>query len=233
MLRVLKKFATTVGLVLSASAAFAAPVTQTITHNYGTGAGKVAPTYGGDCGMTANSVTVRDSLTGGCTNRFSDSFSFTGFDSVDSFTLTLSFSGTANILEDWKVRPGSNAWSANDQAYKNLPWNIFDIALPALLFDMPNSTAATTATFVFNAGNLNGNASGAGTLDDVFSQIVSEGKFQLWFADQGITSNSFTLNSASLTIAGTTASVPEPASLALAGLALCGVAAASRRRKSA
>lgn len=199
----LKTFAAAAALAL-VSAASQATVIGTITHDYGKAAGNVAASTGGTSCDTLNATTITVTNKSGCA-RFLDSFDFSAmaYSAIDSFTLSLTFSGTNGLFEYWGARPASSAFNGS-------------LIQPTL----NSSAAATTQSFTFT--NLSN--------PDVFKQIVAGGSFYLWFAQNGFGQQSFTLDSAKLTVNGTAAAaVPEPGSLALLGVAALGLAAASRR----
>jgi len=186
-----------------------------VDKNYGSAKGYVNPNAAvrKPCDkINANSITVKDTASG-CT-WFSDVFDFSalGAKNIDSFDLTLSFSNTndsfalgpTRTYEDWRVVVGDSATSKS-----------------ATELDMTNSLALTTQTFHIDAKSH----------ADVFSSIAANGKFFLSFRDDSWLSSDFILRSASLKVNGIEASdVPEPASIALFGVAMLGAAAARRRR---
>jgi len=183
-----------------------------VDKNYGSAAGYVNPNAGvrKPCDkLNTNSITVKDTASG-C-SWFSDVFDFSalGTKNIESFDLTLTFSNTNDVFalgstrtyEDWRVMVGDSA------THKS-----------TVQLDMTNSTAAVTQTFHIDAT----------THADVFSSIASNGKFYLSFRDDSWLSSEFILRSASLQV--NAADVPEPASIALFGVAMAGAAFARRRR---
>ncbi|HNT38170.1 MAG TPA: PEP-CTERM sorting domain-containing protein [Rubrivivax sp.] len=186
----------------------------TIFHDYGSGAGLVAPTSlggGNPCDvLNSNSVTVR-SDTSGC-GRFYDVFDFSSFsyDSIDHFVLTLDFSGARNEVclfgscyERWAPRPASSTSNGSSQVATYL-------------------NASGTQSWMFD-NSL-----------DVFNSIVTAESFYLWMSREvGMGVQSLTLNSAKLEVFGAEPqnTVPAPATLALVALGLIGVGGLQRRRQ--
>ncbi|RYF46710.1 MAG: PEP-CTERM sorting domain-containing protein, partial [Cytophagaceae bacterium] len=123
---------------------------------------------------------------------------------ITSFSLTLNFAGTGNSFENWAMRPASSGLVGSSRTQS-----------------LTKTTAAFSQTFIIdNVSN-----------PDVFNTIVSNNNFYLWFASNGLGQQNFTLNSATLDVKGE--SVPEPASLALFGIAALGFSAARRRVSTA
>lgn len=172
-----------------------------VTKTYGTGNGP-ASTGPGSCDtLNASSVTVRDG--GSCTQRFYDLFDFSSlnYTSLDHLTLTLSFNSTNGFGEDWRVRFAQSTTAASSNLM-----NMSEVG-----------SAGTTQSFTFNAANGG----------SVFNNIAANEKMYLWFSEEGLGSHNFNLSSARLDVFGT--AVPEPASMALFGIAL-GALGLSRRR---
>ncbi len=188
------------------SAANASVVTiGSITKQYGSVGGAVASTSSFSCDtLNANSIRITDSS--GC-QRFHDLFNFSAmnYQNIDHLKLTLTFGATNDrymgfFAEDWRVRAADSVSHGS-----------------STLLDMTSVSGTTTQSFTIDA-----------TLTDVFPNIINNGKFYLWFADQGVGPNNFNLMSARLDVNGT--AVPEPAGIALFGLALAGLMFARRRR---
>lgn len=207
-----KLLAPLVATVLLAGPAHASLI-GTITHDYGS-AGHVPGGLqsGGSCDtLNSSSVTIRN--TSGC-QRFFDSFDLSGlaYDNIDSFSLSVTFSDTANSImfgliptEWWRVRPASSAVDGSNITGSSL--------------GIDRSANLATNTFTFDD-----------TLD-VFGDILDGEAFYLWFSHVGLGTQSFNLYSASLEVYGTAqAAVPEPAMLSLMGLGLLGLAYSCRRR---
>jgi len=194
------------GLLLSSTMASAAVVqVGSITRNYGTSGTTPASMPAGTCDtLNSNSVTIRD--TGSGCQRFYDMFDFGAmqYGSLDRLVLTLSFSNTNNLLEDWKVR------------FAQSP----TVAVPtAGLINMNEvGSAGTTQSFTLNF--VNGGS--------VFTTVAANEKMYLWFSEEGFGAHNFTLSSARLDVYGT--ALPEPAGMALFGIALGALGVARRRR---
>ena len=196
---------------LMVSVAQAAPVLlSTIEHDYGTDIGQMAPSSmgGGSCDvMGTDSVTVRSASN--C-QRFYDEFDFgsVSYDSINSFVLTLGFSGARNEtfgLERWAPRPASSTTSGSSQVAAYL-------------------AASGVQSWTFDSSL------------DVFDDIVSGGSFFLWMSRELVFgTNSLDLDFAELKIYGEpeTQAVPEPATLALAMFGLiAGFATTPRVRRA-
>ncbi|SMY09281.1 VPLPA-CTERM sorting domain-containing protein [Flavimaricola marinus] len=187
---------------LSATTVQAATIYEE-THDYGLG--QYDPS-GSDV-LVSDGVVVSDTSL----DRFSDSFDFTAvdYDSIDSISLTLTFSdaGPAGLgfLEAWTARiQGSDPGSSSDDFF-------------ALLFDplSPQSITISLSTDVLGV--------------DAFAHTLDTGVFEFWFSEFSTNADAFTLDSATLSISGTLAAVPLPATGALMLLALGGIAATRRK----
>lgn len=202
-------------VLLFSSSAFASLIGN-VDHAYGTD--NYVPSFLGSTACDtkhANSLTVKDSGPINC-QRFVDVFDFSAFDfaSVDYFELELTFSATNNDncwwifcdYENWYVRPAkSTSFAATSSEERSLI----------------RADGKTIQTFMFNATNLS----------SIFSDIVDNKKFYLWFAEESFGSDQFNLFNAKLSVYGSPviidvgnnidpAKVPAPASLALLGLGL-------------
>lgn len=193
------------GLLFSSST-FAGLI-GSIEHNYGASNYIPESMASNSCDSKASAhISIKDSS--GC-QRFVDLFNFAdfNFESVDYFTLDLTFSATRDdscilILfcnyESWQVRPGVSTISAPSSG----------------LQDLKRSNGITQQSFIFNADNLS-----------IFDEIVDNKKFYLWFAENSSGSDQFNLYNASFNVYGTAAAqapaqVPVPASIALFALGL-------------
>ena len=187
-----------------------------ITHDYGSQQYIASSLVsGGSCDtMNSDSVTIRNT-TSNC-QRFYDLFDLSSinYDTIDYFELTLSFSATNNIswdfwnnYEQWAARPASStSVGATTQSNINRKSNLF------------------TQTLTFNSSNTN-----------VFTDILANETFYLWFSHNGFGQQSFNLADAKLDVFGTlqvaaVTDVPEPAPLALLSLSLIALALGKRRK---
>jgi len=204
------------GLLLTASMASAsAAVVQvgSITRNYGSSGATPASMPAGSCDtLNASSVTVRDSS--GC-QRFYDLFDFGAFNysSFDHLTLTLNFGAT------------------NDVNMVTIP--VVNITIPVLedwrvRFASSPIVGSNVLHNMNEVGSPTSQAFNLLSTENVYNSIVANKKLYLWFSDEAAGANNFQLYSARLDVYGT--ALPEPGSMALAGIAL-GALALSRRRK--
>jgi hypothetical protein len=196
-----------------AAPAQAATLLGSFQHDYGSDAGRIDPP--GTDALNAASVTVSDQSSG----RFSDSFDFSSlaYDSIESFSLTLTYAGAGpsfslaclGICELWTVRVQGNNSSG------------FDDDLFGLL------TGTPVQTFNLSASDDVGSIT-------AFAQSVASQTYAFWFSEWSGGADSFRLSSARLDIYGTPpiAAVPLPAGglLLMGGL---GAFAALRRRTAA
>ena len=191
------------------AAAGATPL-ATYTHTYGSRAGQIDPA--GNDALGNGYVTVSDQSK----ERFADAFGFANleFATVDHFALTLNYSQTNGsffglVNEAWYVRPGG--------------------ALEYTTFKLQRTgNTSTSSSFTIDAA-----------MSPQFATMVGARSFEFWLAEDSLLLSDFRLNSAVLEIHGqapvvaAAAAIPEPATLALFGLALTGLAASRRRTKKA
>jgi len=184
-------------LALAAGSAQAAPILLgEITHDYGSAAGKLNP--GGNDALSTDYVTVSDQSS----QRFADVFNFSSlaYSSISSFQLTLNFSNTNGLFEDWRARAGQSNY------------------LPALV-----STGNTVVSQTFTFGPSVDTFSSA-VLAKTFSLwFAEEGffaqSFRLYDAKLSVYGE-----------AAAVTRVPEPGTLALLGVSLLGGLALRRKR---
>lgn len=185
------------------------PFSETITQNFGTNAGHVAPIYGKGGTMAPSYVTVLDKndSTG---NRFYHEISFGDlvYETVSSLTLTLKVADAAYkfFIEDWRVFGSKNGGTSTSDRQQ-------------LGDKITGDTWSVTLT------------SGA-----VLTQALAAGKMAFWFGEETFGSDDFKLFSASVTVEGQAqdlAPVPLPAAGFLLVGALGGLAAMRRRKAAA
>jgi hypothetical protein len=179
------------------------------TRDYGSAPGRVDP--GGNDVLSPGYVTVSDQST----SRFFDSFDFSALSasSIDSLTLTLSFSGAGPSYflffptEIWSVRiQGSTPAAATDDHFTTL------------------SDALSPQTVTLSAATDGGGV-------NAFAQSLASGQLAFWFSESSLFADAFRLTSASLTVEGTPPPAPVP--LPAGGLLLLGALGglAARRRR--
>lgn len=197
----INKIAILAGSVLVASIGAVAPVEAapvTVTHEYGTGPGRVTPDVGGY--MMPGYVIVVD-VPEAAGTRFYDAIDFgnAGFETINSLTLTLSVNKATGQNKDWRVYGSTNGGNGvadglqlGDRIGGSLEWS-----------------------FVLSSGS-------------VFDQAIAAGNMAFWFVQQtkpGSTPFDFWLYSASVTVDGVAAApapAPAPIPLPAAGLLLVG-----------
>ena len=186
-----------------------AAVLGVVTHDYGIG--QYDPS--GNDALTADGVTVSDQST----SRFSDVFDFSAFaGSVTSLELQLVYNGAGpncpfgvcSLGETWQARlQGSNSSGQNDDLFVNLANSL-----------SPHTIVLTPGTDV---GAVN-----------VWSHSMATSALGMWFSENSAGSDVFSLKSATLTVYGDPASVPEPVTVAMLGLGLIGAGVARRRQRA-
>ncbi len=188
----------------------------TVDHDYGNTAGKYAPSsvLATDSCDSAHSNWLSIANADSC-GRFYDEFNFSHmlYDSIDSFSLTITFSHTNNSLfgiipsEYWNLRPASSP--SNGGATGPSIGRV--------------GSGITTKTFNFD------------NTMDMFNDIVANQSFFLWMAHEGFGQQNFRLYSASLAVNGIEAAaptaVPTPAGIGLLGLGLALLGFSRRKTK--
>ncbi|GHE92158.1 PEP-CTERM sorting domain-containing protein [Thalassotalea profundi] len=211
---------TTLSLVATFSQATLIETTVDIVHNYGDTYTPTSIANGNNpCdSLTSNAVHINDDSAGTNCGRFYDYFDFSAFDfeSVDYFSLSLTFSDVNddarywlffNDREDWNVRVGASASSSNNGYGYSYDKNI------------------ENGTFIYNENTMD---------SAVFQRMVTDQNFTLMFSEESNSfglADDFYLSSATLSITGQTTQVPEPAPLALFSVSLIALGLMRKRQK--